>query len=287
MSLTLQTKVASRRGTSIRVNGTSYKIDAQGVIRDVLQLDRDKLVQSDEWTENVVEIQVVVPPSERKRKGAREFVDAVTSDPAFEAQIQSIRSFHALLSLAEAKGFYFSKKELDEAKEAYLARNPDKKAAPPAPQQPAQPVQQEPSKLHVTDKHVAFLESRGYKVGSLDGATQFMTSLSAGDLEALQKDVSLWDPNQGKSANPPAASVQPEPLPAHCFSEDLADSVVLPEETTGHWPHPEQNMAKAYLLRMARAYKVKTPPNTGKPNVIKKILEKMYDEEDAKTPSEK
>lgn len=249
----LQTTLSSRRNGSIKVNGTAYVISDQGVV-EVSDADGAKLLTlGREWTKDIVELPVSAVAIIEQRKNAAQFVDAVQADPSMEAEVAQIRSFPGLLSYATSKGFYFSKAELDAAKAAWLEKNPDRVAeAKAAVAQTLQEQAKEPVK-----EAVAVIPPR-------------TPAARAPTLEA--------SPAAPPAApSDPALKQSPQPLP-HCFLDRLP--VQLPEEVSGEWPDPVMEMSRPYLLRMAAAYEVRVPGNTGKPKLVAKLRSEIFEPDD-------
>jgi len=169
----LQNLTLHMRGKSIKVNGRAYRLDAQGVARDVATEDAVRLLGNREVWQRYVERTPVAPLKAELKK-------AVSLPPV----------------------------------------------SPPAP---------EPTKAE-----------------QLPAATQ---ELSGEPVEPEQVEY--------------LGGQRPSPDALAGLDEDE-------EETTEEWPDPTEDMNIEYLRRMADAYEVRYTGRTGKPRLIKDIVEAMY-----------
>lgn len=126
MPIKLQTKIASKRLTSIRVNGNSYNVDSDCCIVVDSDADAKKLLSlGDEWSDQVSAI-MRGPPSRQPAPGmpmrnAADFVELASQDREVGDKVNSLRSFAALSSFASGLGFKFTEAEFRSAGEAYVA----------------------------------------------------------------------------------------------------------------------------------------------------------------------
>ena len=270
MPIKLQTKHAHRRLTPITVNGNTYDIDKDGciIIADEDAADAKKLLSlGDEWTSKVrtgVMTSAVsrVPQPGQPMRNAVQFVELLQTDSELADKVASLRSWASLRSLAQNLNFRFDENEYKAALSALAETAKRSQAIDEA----------NAAKLAETEEDEQPEEQPEAKEEAPSSSKRAKADAGKGSGAKQPK-------KSDKPAKQPKKSDKPAVEKAGTEYDDSALPDVLPEETSGDWPDPEESMGMNYLKRMAAAYKVKYAANIDKATLIENIQQAMYSEE--------
>lgn len=134
----LQTRVTSKKGGSVKVNGNVYEVDEELCI-DVTDEDAKKLLQGS-WTTDIIsskdrreklaQKKALRPKRRASTADAREFVEYVAHHPDIRKKCDDLGSFSAILEqVVQPLGYNFTRLQLEKATAEFMKKHPGKKAA--------------------------------------------------------------------------------------------------------------------------------------------------------------
>jgi hypothetical protein len=264
----LQTHIPERRNTFISVNGTKYKIDAEGVVDvpDSAKGDIKKLLElGQEWSAT---IRSVGPSANRPVPGAAlrnadDFIIFLEGNGDVAERVANTRSFAIIQNIGFQAGFKFTEGEFRKAAQDRVALMKD--TTPPA---PAGDREDGLVEVQTSSGTTALVSKKAAAAIAHDAELDGEDDVDTGEEEGIEDD------------GPPLVQADADAdetlakLPAHCFSKKLPKQ--LPEEATGEWPDPVPQMSMAYLRRIGRAYHLSSPGGTTKEELISSIEKAMY-----------
>lgn len=247
----LQTKVAHLALQRITVNGHTYDVDRECCVYVEDPADIAKL-KATKWTDkiSVVRGKTInrVPQSGQSLRGATEFVALLQQDEQLLAKVKTIRTFPALAAFVLDLGFKFTQADFTAAGQAHEEEVRRAK--------------------EIDDANAAKMKAKGKKEEQrpvsappppaeeetllIEPAAAHLTEIDAGE------NLSIEDSGFQKSVDLP---------------EDL------PEELSGVWPDPSEEMSLPYLRRMADAYGVQYPANISKHKLVLKLNDAVFAED--------
>jgi hypothetical protein len=126
IAVKLQTKYATKRLTSIKVNGHVYAIDSDCVCVVDDPADVKKMLSlGDEWTTSVTTPKRTTlhrgPQPGQPMRNAMDLLELASQDPEIASKLDSFRSFRALSAFAEGLGFRFTEIEFNAAGETFAS----------------------------------------------------------------------------------------------------------------------------------------------------------------------
>lgn len=290
----LQKLAPGLKGQSIKVNGNLYSVSKDMCVDVEDEADVQKLLSTG-WSETVVASGRPNPnpkPGPRAKvpsslSSAKEFVALVARDDRLADKASNCQTFSELLELAQGLGYGFTKRQMEQAREAFIARHlPDPPVAKDAPNPKDMLRQQlekdEAKKQAAAEKRAQNAEGDEDEMSSPQGRYSKNVLAEVAKKSGLSEEDILNKAFEIDQAGDQNGYYKAEEFAAaaNALLEEADDGefpAELPDGTPAkEWPDPDKSMKMDYLRKMADAYQVKHE-GVKKADLIPLIHAAMYD----------